>query len=155
MPLFRPVLAFLSMTSAIGGLALPVAAQQGPEPAPQRIVVEKPDVRRNVMRLLEQARVANEPLTDSAASEALPPPEPAAAAQARPRPPVTGISQDWFDGPLQGYRSPVPSAAEGYVPVPHKTITVRDLEDLQQVTSEFEEARRRKAAGAETAPVNR
>lgn len=90
------------------------------------------DVEANVRAMLEQARQA----AHDAAGPVLQPasPEPVAPASA---PAKTSVQPAITEDP-----EPAPAAAEStHVPVPLKTITVRDLEGVRGVADELENAR--------------
>ncbi len=49
--------------------------------------------------------------------------------------------RDWYEGRVEQFYRPKEKTGEGSVEVPHKTLTIRSLKDLEQLESELKGAR--------------
>lgn len=99
------------------------------------IEITAPDIRQQVMDMLSKLPRQSDPIpTEAEMRSRLP--EPVAAPPRTAWPSRPDVRQDWYEGELRGYRRPA-DTDDSHVPVPHKTLTIRSLDDLEQVDAEL------------------
>lgn len=128
----------------------------------------QPDVRANIMQMLEQARRAGTAVAPQSApvAEAPEPTQPVAAPAAAVSPkearPLESVApsqpatryvieprRDWFDSAHDGYLRRQDSGDRRVVPLPRETITIGSPDEVVRVNDAFEAARERARAADE------
>ena len=129
-------------------------------PAPPRVQVPVPDIRANIMRRLREGAStrplpAPDPSATAPDAEAGPAPDaptaPAASAGTPGPGPApqgeTGGPAARRTGPATEESAPVEWEPGRHYPVPEKTLTIRQLQDVDRLAEELEQARRRREDG--------